>query len=65
MCGNVRKFKDITCIKIENEKVTEVHEIKYEIFEYFSLGFKDYKENRPILRDFEFKRLEIRIMLVL
>jgi len=50
-------FKEIACIEANGRKLTEVQEIKQEIFDHFNNLFKEDNTNRPSSQHAEFKCL--------
>lgn len=56
---NIREINDITCIETQDEKLKDVHEVKQEIVEHFLELFRDDMVNKSVLRDFEFKKINM------
>jgi hypothetical protein len=51
---NRRRINEISYIETNDRKVTEVQEIKQEIFYHFSALFKEQSVNRPLLENMDF-----------
>lgn len=50
----------ITCIETHDSKLTEVQEVKQGIQEHFSELYRNNMENRPIIREVEYKMIDMK-----